>query len=87
MLRYSRERALKSSKVRALRNLNLNFEISNLLFAAQVAFLLQEPADPTDRERQAGLRALRLPAGRLLSLLPALALPRHRARRVAVRAP
>ena len=67
--------------------MNLNFEISNLLFAAQVAFLLQEPADPTDRERQAGLRALRLPAGRLLSLLPALALPRHRARRVAVRAP
>ena len=34
---YSRERALKSSKVRALGNLNLNFEISNLLFAAQAA--------------------------------------------------
>ena len=33
--RYSRERALKSSKVRAIGNLNLNFEISNLLFAAQ----------------------------------------------------
>merc|ERR1719198_29200 len=53
----------------------------------RVAFLLQEPADPTDRERQAGLRALRLPAGCLLPLLPALALPRHSARSVVVRAP
>ena len=41
----------------------------------------------TDRERQAGLRALRLPAGCLLPLLPALALPRHSARSVVVRAP
>ena len=32
---YSRERALKSSKVRATGNLTLNFEILNLLFAAQ----------------------------------------------------
>ena len=35
-LRYSRERALKSSKIRALGNLNLNFKISNLFFAAQL---------------------------------------------------
>ena len=34
-LRYSRERALISSKVRALGNLNWNFKISNLLLAAQ----------------------------------------------------
>ena len=34
-LRYSRERALKGSKVLALGNLNLNFKILNLLFAAQ----------------------------------------------------
>ena len=35
LLRYSRERALKSSEVRALGNLTLNFEILKLLFAAQ----------------------------------------------------
>ena len=35
LLRYSRERAIRSSKVRALGNLNLNFKTSKLLFAAQ----------------------------------------------------
>ena len=35
LLRYSRERALKSSKVRALGNLNSNLKTPKLLFAAQ----------------------------------------------------
>ena len=40
-LRYSGERALKSSKVRALGNLILNFEISKPLFATQAQHQLQ----------------------------------------------
>ena len=40
VLGYSLERALKYSKVRAIGNLNLNFEISNLLFAAKHRFVL-----------------------------------------------
>ena len=40
-LRSSRERALKSSKVRATGNLSLNFKIVNLLFAAQVTLAVR----------------------------------------------
>merc|ERR1719487_1934813 len=54
----------------------------------RVSFLLQEPADPTDWERQASLGALRLSAGRLLPLrLATLALARHGARSAVLREP
>ena len=60
-LRYSREQALQSSKVRALGNLNWNFEISNLLFAVQVALRSRrrfKRAQRTQRAQRA-LRAMR----------------------------
>ena len=54
-LRYSRERALKSSKVRALWNLNLNFKILNLLFAAQITLCPHRPRRPHRRRRLSSL--------------------------------
>ena len=65
-LRYSRERALKSSKVRAIGNLNLNFKFLNRL---NRLFAAQPTVEARGRHPRPGLRG-RGPRGRRRSRGP-----------------